>query len=68
MVRGDLVVFGGNAIVEGRVTGNVFVIGGNIRAEIIRGDLLAKTEIFIAGSTADLVLGVRSRTGRGCAG
>lgn len=43
MVRGDLVVFGGNAIIEGRVTGNVFVIGGNIRARSgaeIKGDAM----------------------------
>jgi hypothetical protein len=43
MVRGDLVVFGANAIIEGRVTGNVFVIGGNIRARSgaeIKGDAM----------------------------
>jgi hypothetical protein len=41
MVRGDLVVFGGNAMIEGRVGGNVVVIGGNIRARsgaVIKGD------------------------------
>lgn len=41
LVRGDLVVFGGNAMVEGRVGGNVVVIGGNIRARsgsVIKGD------------------------------
>jgi len=40
-VRGDLVVFGGNAMIEGRVGGNVVVIGGNIRARsgsVIKGD------------------------------
>jgi hypothetical protein len=40
-VRGDLVVFGGNAMLEGRVGGNVVVIGGNIRARsgsVIKGD------------------------------
>ena len=41
MVRGDLIVFGGNAMIEGRVSGNVVVIGGNIRARsgaVIKGD------------------------------
>jgi len=41
LVRGDLVVFGGDAIVEGRVTGNVVVLGGSIRARSgaeIKGD------------------------------
>jgi len=41
VVHGDLVVFGGDATIEGRVTGNVAVIGGNIRARDgseIRGD------------------------------
>ena len=41
LVRGDLVVFGGDVIVEGRITGNVVVIGGSIRARSgaeIKGD------------------------------
>jgi hypothetical protein len=41
LVRGDLIVFGGNAMIEGRVGGNVVVIGGNIRARsgsVIKGD------------------------------
>jgi len=41
LVRGDLVVFGGDVIVEGRVTGNVVVLGGSIRARSgaeIKGD------------------------------
>jgi hypothetical protein len=41
LVRGDLVVFAGNAMIEGRVGGNVVVIGGNIRARsgaVIKGD------------------------------
>jgi hypothetical protein len=41
LVRGDLVVFGGSAVVEGRVSGNVIVIGGDIRARsgsVIKGD------------------------------
>lgn len=41
LVRGDLVIFGGNAMLEGRVGGNVVVIGGNIRARsgaVIKGD------------------------------
>jgi len=43
-VLGDLIVFGDNAIVEGRVTGNVVVIGGNVRVRSgaeIRGDAVA---------------------------
>ncbi len=41
LIRGDLVIFGGNAMIEGRVGGNVVVIGGNIRARsgaVIKGD------------------------------
>ncbi len=43
IVRGDLVIFGGNAIIEGRVTGDVFVVGGNIRLRSgaeIKGDAM----------------------------
>lgn len=41
LVRGDLVVFGGNAVIEGKIIGNVIVIGGGIRARSgaeIKGD------------------------------
>jgi hypothetical protein len=58
-VRGDLVVFGGNAMIEGRVGGNVVVIGGNIRARsgsVIKGDAVViagmldeDDDIIIAG-------------------
>ncbi len=44
VVSGDVVVFGGNAIIEGTVTGTVVVMGGEIRvrngAEIM-GDIVA---------------------------
>lgn len=50
MVRGDLVVFGGNAIIEGRVTGNVFVIGGNIRA---RSGAEIKGDAMVVGGVLD---------------
>jgi hypothetical protein len=50
MVRGDLVVFGGNAIIEGRVTGNVFVIGGNIR---LRSGAEVKGDVMIIGGVLD---------------
>jgi len=44
VVAGDIVVFGGNAIIEGTVTGSVVVLGGEIRARRgaeIRGDIVA---------------------------
>jgi hypothetical protein len=44
MVAGDVVVFGGNAIIEGTVTGTVVVLGGEIRVRggaEIRGDIVA---------------------------
>jgi hypothetical protein len=50
MVRGDLVVFGGNAIIEGRVTGNVFVIGGNIR---LRSGAEVNGDAMIIGGVLD---------------
>jgi hypothetical protein len=50
MVRGDLVVFGGNAIIEGRVTGNVFVVGGNIR---MRSGSEIKGDAMIIGGVLD---------------
>jgi len=44
VVAGDIVVFGGNAIIEGTVAGSVVVLGGEIRARRgaeIRGDIVA---------------------------
>ncbi len=44
VVNGDIVVFGGNAIIEGTVTGTVVVMGGEIRARAgaeIKGDIVA---------------------------
>jgi hypothetical protein len=43
-VAGDVVVFGGNAIIEGTVAGSVVVMGGEIRARRgaeIKGDVVA---------------------------
>ena len=43
-VAGDVVVFGGNAIIEGKVAGSVVVMGGEIRARRgaeIKGDVVA---------------------------
>lgn len=48
LVRGDLVVFGGNAIVEGKVIGNVVVIGGDIRAR--SGSEIKGDAVVIGGS------------------
>jgi hypothetical protein len=50
LVRGDLVVFGGNAMIEGRVSGNVVVIGGNIRA---RSGAVIKGDAVVIGGTLD---------------
>jgi hypothetical protein len=44
IVPGDVVVFGGNAIIEGTVAGSVVVMGGEIRARNgaeIKGDIVA---------------------------
>jgi phage shock protein PspC (stress-responsive transcriptional regulator) len=44
VVPGDVVVFGGNAIIEGTVAGSVVVLGGEIRARRgseIKGDIVA---------------------------
>jgi hypothetical protein len=44
VVPGDVVVFGGNAIIEGTVAGSVVVLGGEIRARNgaeIKGDIVA---------------------------
>ncbi|MCH7548780.1 MAG: hypothetical protein IH969_04450 [Candidatus Krumholzibacteriota bacterium] len=48
MIRGDLVIFGGDAIIEGRVTGNVVVIGGNLRAR--SGSEIKGDAVIIGGS------------------
>jgi hypothetical protein len=50
LVRGDLVVFGANAIIEGRVSGNVIVIGGDIRA---RSGAMIKGDAVVIGGTLD---------------
>jgi len=50
MVRGDLVVLAGDAIVEGRVTGNVVVIGGDLR---VRSGAEIKGDVFVLGGTID---------------
>lgn len=50
MVRGDLVVFGGDVIIEGRVTGNVVVIGGNLRT---RSGSEIKGDAMVIGGTLD---------------
>jgi hypothetical protein len=59
LVRGDLVLFGGSAIIEGKVIGNVIVIGGGIRARsgaeikgdavVIGGDLEEDDDVLIHG-------------------
>jgi len=64
LVRGDLLIFGGDAIVEGKVTGNVVVIGGSIRArsgaEIkgdavsIGGDLDEDSDVVIHGERIEV--------------
>lgn len=44
VVAGDVVVFGGNAIIEGTVAGSVVVLGGEIRARRgseVKGDIVA---------------------------
>jgi len=51
LVRGDLVVFGGDVIVEGRVTGNVVVIGGSIRAR--SGSEIKGDAVVIGGGELD---------------
>jgi len=59
LVRGDLVVFGGNAVVEGKVIGNIIVIVGSIRARsgaeikgdavVVGGELDADEDVIIHG-------------------
>lgn len=44
VVQGDVVVFGGNAIIEGTVAGSVVVLGGEIRVRNgaeVKGDIVA---------------------------
>ena len=71
-VPGDVVVFGGNAIIEGKVAGSVVVMGGEIRARRgaeIKGDVVAiggtieeDEEVVIRGERI-LVGGVTSQIG-----
>jgi hypothetical protein len=71
-VPGDVVVFGGNAIIEGKVAGSVVVMGGEIRARRgaeIKGDVVAiggtieeDEEVVIRGERI-LVGGVSSQIG-----
>lgn len=59
LVRGDLVVFGGNVVVEGKVVGNVIAIGGDIRARsgaeikgdavVLGGELDEDEDVIIGG-------------------
>ncbi|HEX6790708.1 MAG TPA: hypothetical protein VF247_05295 [Candidatus Krumholzibacteria bacterium] len=72
VVPGDVVVFGGNAIIEGKVAGSVVVMGGEIRARRgaeIKGDVVAiggtieeDEEVIIRGEKI-LVGGVSSQIG-----
>jgi len=71
-VPGDVVVFGGNAIIEGKVAGSVVVMGGEIRVRRgaeIKGDVVAiggtieeDEEVVIRGERI-LVGGVTSQIG-----
>jgi hypothetical protein len=71
-VPGDIVVFGGNAIIEGKVAGSVVVMGGEIRARRgaeINGDVVAiggtieeDEEVVIRGERV-MVGGVASEIG-----
>ncbi len=72
VVPGDVVVFGGNAIIEGKVAGSVVVMGGEIRVRRgaeIKGDVVAiggtieeDEEVVIRGERI-LVGGVSSQIG-----
>jgi hypothetical protein len=72
LVRGDVVVFGGNAIIEGTVAGSVVVMGGEIRARTgseIKGDIVAiggtieeDEDVIIRGEKI-LIGGVAGRIG-----
>jgi hypothetical protein len=71
-VAGDVVVFGGNAIIEGTVAGSVVVLGGEIRVRRgaeIKGDIVSiggtieeDEEVVIRGEKI-LVGGVATRLG-----
>ena len=50
VVRGDLIVFGDNAVIEGRVGGNVVVLGGNVRA---RSGAEIKGDVVVLGGTLE---------------
>ena len=72
VVAGDVVVFGGNAIIEGTVVGSVVVLGGEIRARRgseIKGDIVSiggtiqeDEDVVIRGEKI-LIGGVASRIG-----
>jgi hypothetical protein len=72
VVPGDVVVFGGNAIIEGKVAGSVVVLGGEIRARRgseIKGDIVAiggtiqeDEDVIIRGEKI-LIGGVAGRLG-----
>ncbi len=72
VVPGDVVVFGGNAIIEGTVAGSVVVLGGEIRARSgseIKGDIVAiggtieeDEDVIIRGEKI-LIGGVAGRIG-----
>ena len=72
VVAGDVVVFGGNAIIEGTVVGSVVVLGGEIRARggsEIKGDIVSiggtiqeDEDVVIRGEKI-LIGGVASRIG-----
>ncbi|HXV12915.1 MAG TPA: hypothetical protein VEC56_01785 [Candidatus Krumholzibacteria bacterium] len=72
VVAGDVVVFGGNAIIEGTVAGSVVVLGGEIRARRgseIKGDIVAiggtieeDEDVIIRGERI-LIGGVAGRIG-----
>lgn len=72
VVAGDVVVFGGNAIIEGTVAGSVVVLGGEIRARRgseIKGDIVAiggtieeDEDVVIRGERI-LIGGVAGRVG-----
>lgn len=73
VVAGDVVVFGGNAIIEGTVSGSVVVLGGEIRARRgseIKGDIVAiggtieeDEDVIIRGEKILIGGGVAGRLG-----
>lgn len=72
VVPGDIVVFGGNAVIEGTVNGSVVVMGGEVRARSgseIKGDIVAiggkiveDQDVVISGEKI-VVGGIMSRMG-----